>query len=261
MNIAVLGCGPAGLLAAHAAVLNGHTPTIYTDIAQPSRIGGAQFLHRAIPGVTLDHHHPDALCEFIFMGSGEGYARKVYGDPRAPTSWGSYRAGLHTIWNMQAAYDVLWERYNKRVTTLEVDKHTVYRMEEEVIFSCIPATVLCDHMRNENGAIKTCDFTSQQVWIVQDRNYLERGTNQIVYNGYPAQRWYRWSSLFGTSFFEYPFKPTEDQSAVRVVKPLSTTCPGPARSGVYRMGRYGSFKKTALIHHAYEEAMEVLSAL
>lgn len=261
MKVAVLGCGPAGLLAAHAARLMGHEINIFSDKKEPSRIGGAQFLHRHIQGIT--DLKADGLVDFMFKGRKSGYALKIYGDENAPTSWDSYKEGLHEVWNMQKAYDQLWGLYQGAIYEEEVDKGWVYMHDEyEVILSCIPAPVLCDHTGEfqERGGgtttYKTCDFTGQPVWISEEPDFLG-SEMQIIYNGYESIPWYRWSSLFGHSFLEFASKPAERPS-VRVNKPLSTTCPGPNRPGVYRLGRYGAWEKTRLIHHAFEGALEVL---
>src|SRR5262245_15995908 len=83
IRVVVLGCGPAGLLAAHAASLYGCDVRILS-IRQPSIISGAQFLHEHIPGVTGDI---DGHVLFMKAGTAGGYAKKVYGNSRIPTSW------------------------------------------------------------------------------------------------------------------------------------------------------------------------------
>ena len=51
MNVAVLGCGPAGLIAAWAAEQAGADVQIYSKKVQ-SIIPGSQYLHGPIPGVS-----------------------------------------------------------------------------------------------------------------------------------------------------------------------------------------------------------------
>lgn len=249
MKCAVLGCGPAGLLAAHAAVRNGASVVIYSDTAQPSVIGGAQFLHRAIPEIT--NADPDAMCDFRHMGNRENYAKRVYGDPLADVSWGSYAEGLHPIWNMQQAYNQLWERYAELIVIEDIYPKNLNKIAdvEDVVLSCIPAPALCSHQPQ-------CQFIKQDVWILTVDNHFENLECSIVYNGSMAGDWYRWCSLFGHTFFEHPqFVP----NARKVSKPLRTDCPGPTHLGnVIRLGRYGLWEKHQLIHHAYEGAENAL---
>jgi hypothetical protein len=217
--------------------------TIYTDDIKPSRIGGAQFLHRHIP--YLNTMEPEALAEFRHMGTAAGYAKKVYGDPFAETSWEAYPTGLVPIWSMQKAYDLLFRRYRSHMIKREIDIAALYRLKENWIFSCIPAPALCeDHPR--------CQFVRQDVWIVDAPAAQE---HTVVYNGYDGFSWYRYSSLFGNAFYEYPMPRT---GSFKISKPLRTTCPGPDRPGLYRLGRYGAWEKKALIHHAYEKTLEVI---
>ena len=248
-KVAVLGCGPAGLLAAHAAVRNGASVVIYSDKAQPSQIGGAQFLHRAIPEITNDY--PDAMCDFRHMGKRENYAKRVYGDPLADVSWGSYHEGMHPVWNMRQAYGQLWARYAELIVIEEINPDTITKISqaEDVVLSCIPAPALCGH-------IPKCNFVKQDVWIQPVDNHFENLECAIVYNGSLVGDWYRWSSLFGHTSFEYPHpKPM----STRISKPLRTDCPGPVHLGnIVRLGRYGAFEKRQLIHHAYEGAEDAL---
>lgn len=252
MKIAVLGCGPAGLLAAHAAVTTGHTVTIYSE-PKPSKIGGAQFLHQAIPGIT--QQEPDGEVNFVFVGTPEIYARKVYGDPLAPTSWLAYTPGLHPVWNMQQAYDNLWERYKDHIVPCHIAQDTLGDITKahHLTFSCVPAPAVCPH-RNHDGS-PTCEFKSQPVWIEENPPMLPYDMT-IIYSGFSDDDWYRTSNMFGHAFCEYSF---EKAGAIRVVKPLATTCEGDP--WVIRLGRYGKWRKAELIHDAYNEAMEICCAL
>lgn len=249
MKCAVLGCGPAGLLAAHAAVRNGANVVIYSDKVQPSFISGAQFLHRAIPEIT--NAEPDAMCDFRHLGNRENYARRVYGDPLADVSWGSYAEGLHPIWNMQQAYGQLWARYAELIVVDEINPSEldIISAENDLVFSCIPAPALCRHTPK-------CRFIRQDVWILPTDNHFEVRECSITYNGSMTGLWYRWSSLFGNIFYEYSL---EVKNATKISKPLRTDCPGPTHLGnVIGLGRYGMWEKHQLIHHAYEGAENAL---
>jgi hypothetical protein len=219
-NIAVLGCGPAGLLAAHAAVTTGHKVTIYSE-PKPSKIGGAQFLHQAIPGITTPE--PDGQVNFVFLGDEAGYALKVYNSMIAPTSWSAYEPGLHPVWNMQQAYANLWERYKDLIVPVHIAEDTLGDITQahHLTFSCIPAPAVCPH-RDRDGRLK-CHFSSQPVWIRDVSALVEVNDMTIVYNGDISHSWYRASNMFGYSFFEYPHPYS---NSVRIVKPLSTDCEG-----------------------------------
>src|SRR4051794_36471109 len=108
MDVAVLGCGPAGLLSAHAAILGGCDVLVYS-IKQKSPMNGAQYLHSPIPELTSQD--PDAIIRYAKVGTRAGYATKVYGHPEAPCSWDKFEEGPRPAWSLSDSYEELWSRY------------------------------------------------------------------------------------------------------------------------------------------------------
>lgn len=252
-KVIVLGCGPSGLLAAHAAVQSGREVVILSA-KEMSKIGGAQYIHKPIPGITLPD--PDGEAVYIYKGTKAGYAEKVYNDPKAPVSWGKYR-GVLGIWNMRSLYGDLWDYYHhliqhrvllaRDVLHLDVDSSTM-------VLSTIPLTSMCSQT-DEHA------FYGQRVWIEYEQFRPE--TNYIIYNGAGDDLWYRRSHLFSWRSVEYPDSPAVREflsgrkvKAVLVNKPLSSTCT--CLPKVVRLGRYGKWIKEALAHDAYFGALEAL---
>lgn len=247
-SVAVLGCGPAGLLAAHAAVELGMDVTIFSTKA-PSKIGGAQYLHRQIPGLTGEDQDGQISVEHV--GTREGYALKIYGDETAPVSWDSYVGKKLPVWNMQSCYHEAWRRYSSLIRDVRVTPDFLYHLVEgrkfEHVFSCIPRPAICVNRLHR--------FESQDVWI-QDGSRLS-GDMLIVYNGDPGSPWYRTSRIFGFQGTEYPVASDAPLGCVRIKKPLHSDCD--CWSGkIHPMGRYGRWEKPILIHHAYEGVADVL---
>lgn len=247
-KVAVLGCGPAGLLACHAAVRAGHSPVVFSR-AVPSAIGGAQYLHQAIPGITKAD--PDGVVEFVKYGNEHGYAKKVYNDPYAKTSWYDYEEGPHNIWNMRRAYDKLWKKYSPLITDLKLDHAAAASLCRTfpLVMNTVPMIHLCgeDHL-----------FESQDVWIVYGKMH-ERGEDRIIYDGTGDFPWYRWSYIFGWVGIEYGQLTKHELDATHITKPLVTTCE--CLPEMVRLGRYGRWQKGQLIHHAYEGAVHALQRL
>lgn len=245
MNVAILGCGPAGLLAAHAVHEAGEKVSVFS-IKQPSPIGGAQFLHREIPGLTSEN--PDGLVNILHIGSPAVYAAKVYGSEDAPTSWDEYADGHHEIWNMPLSYQKLWLRYSHFITDVAVERLLLRTLVDtyDVILSCIPAKSICV-MQDEH------EFVSQPVWITPTASFENSVENLIIYNGSENTSWYRSSRIFGHGGTEWPH---HVEGSVRIHKPLHTDCD--CWPEVERLGRYGAWQKGLLIHHAYEEAMAIM---
>lgn len=246
-NVIILGCGPAGLLAAHAAKMSGFEPIIYSEKVR-SRMAGAQFVHQAIPllGMTSDG---DGDVLFSREGRKEGYAQKVYGSPTAPCSWDEFPEGKRPIWSMREMYYRLWDLYSPYIYNLRIGSSELMKMEGEPgpIISTIPATSLC------------CDeehtFYSASVWIRQ-RTVFMGGPNVVTYSGRPTTPWYRFSRLFGHESSEFGHSVP---GAIPGRKPLKTDCD--CRPNIIRLGRFGKWQKGVLVHHVYWEALRALQSL
>lgn len=249
-DVAVLGCGPAGMLVAHAAYMTGATVGIYS-LKQKSRIGGAQYLHMAIPELTAPD--PDGRVLFVKNGSPETYARKVYGDERAETSWNSFESGWHDIWSMQSAYNELWEGYQSLIIPSPELGYVEVRgilAENDLVLSTIPKRALCSGVGHQ--------FTAQDVWIDMHPGFPIL-PDSIVYNGSPHDAWYRASSIFGVESAEYGH---ERPHSVQVRKPLRNDCDcWDDQPDLVMLGRYGRWEKKQLISDAFVGATEALSAL
>lgn len=242
-NVAILGCGPSGLFAAHAvAGLLGHDVTIFS-IRQKSVMPGAMYLHDPIPDLTPAE--PEAMVRYIKVGSKEGYAEKVYGSPDAPCSWDGFPEGELPAWSMARAYEELWRRYEHRIIDQPINGGTADRLlrMHELVISTIPAPALCngDH-----------EFRSVEVHIEPTWPFTTKHDNTVVYNGIPKSRWYRASRLFGHEATE-SMAPVQGSQPGR--KPLDTDCD--CRPGIHRAGRFGRWKKGVLVHHAFKDAYEL----
>jgi hypothetical protein len=254
----ILGCGPAGLLAAHAAEMAGWEYVIWSE-HKKSRIGGAQFLHSAIPDLTSPT--PDATVRFQHDGDAAGYARKVYGNGYAPTSWGEYN-GDQAVWNMRVAYDRLWQKQECMIDDKKVRPDDVRGAMEDgsVVISTIPRPAICKD--------PTHLFSFQQVWFTYEHiPHLEKSLNFVVYNGRPETRWYRFSQLFGWLSKEWSDEQaavaeSEGRKLISVQKPTDHNCNCWMSWAQFQpMGRYGRWKKGELIHHAFWKTVETLAQL
>lgn len=253
-----MGCGPAGLLAAEAAVQAESTTEMEIfSLKKKSPIGGAQYLHTPIPRVTEEV--ASAMCGHIKRGTRWGYSTKVYGHPDAPTSWDSYEDGASVeIWPMIQAYDILWRRYEDCINDVQIDRTMMLALarEYDLVVSTVPLSSIA-----EVG----CEFKSQVVWISYYRERPEMeppvGKDFVEWNGDPRFPYYRTSFLFGWRSYEYghepdPFDEGVPVSApVKIQKPLSYVGEPGLPGNVLAVGRYGAHRKAALIHDAYIETL------
>jgi hypothetical protein len=266
MKVVVLGAGPAGLLAALAVKHAGHVP-ILVSRPEKSPVLGLQYLHSAIPGLTLDGD--SAVIDVVKRGTRDGYAEKVYGNPAAPCSWDTIPEGEHRVWNLRDAYDLLWYAFRITLNSHEVGPGLLSSLCEssDLIISTIPAKDLCwqpykhefsqEVVRVSQASIPGVDATSQT-----DHHGV------VIYNGTIGDPWYRYSQIFGIDSWEYPAHhnrlPRTGLLRKRlesrlVTKPLATDCDCWANEENFvPLGRYGQWKKDVLLHDVYWGAKEAV---
>jgi hypothetical protein len=244
--VAILGCGPAGMMAAHAVQLLGKQPIIYSERAEPSRIPGAAYLHKPMPDIN-DPMKPHGMVSFIKLGSRDGYAAKVYDRPSAPCSWDQFEEGERPAWSLVETYERLWKMYSGFIIPHHVTAVDLEEMKTNypLIISTIPKMHLC---------VAQHEFSYKTVWI---RPVAQPGTepNSMVYNGRPSEQWYRSSLLFGHGSTEFPRIPTGYSfgNVVEGKKPLQNNCD--CHPEIVRVGRFGEWRKGVLSHTAFERTM------
>jgi hypothetical protein len=249
-RIAVLGCGPAGLLAAHAIRLHGFRPDILS-YKRKSQMSGAIYLHEAIPYLTSDVR--SATITYEKLGSRDGYAEKVYGHPEAPCSWDKFE-GSFQAYSMQQAYQLLWIKYEHMIREhIFGSASPVASVTEnyDIVINTIPATTFCRYPDLH-------DFLFQEMWVNDDDPWeVSVPENTIMYNGSLEDYWYRASNIFGFHSVETTQEPA-DISWKKGVKPIENNCDCNPR--FHRVGRFGLWKKGILAHQAFRGAIEALEA-
>lgn len=262
MKVAVLGCGPAGLVIADK--LSEHPNVKSVDIfsrPQKSVISGAQYMHANIGWFCGGP--PDLEVEIIKSGSGRGYAHNVYNDFDAKTSWVRFRPGTMFGWDMKLAYNQLWNVYGGDVIDLDVTAGVIREMlgRYDKVFSTIPLRSICTQPHHHS-------FYAQKVAIIHGdgSSDLIKGVNDgdiMYYNGVPPElggfRWYRFSQLNKYQSWEYAehywdgeLQQLQPWHRVTVLeKPLMTNCD--CYPGLIRMGRYGAWDKNVLTHQLPEK--------
>lgn len=252
--IAILGSGPAGLLAAHALGLVGYPMAIFSK-PEKSVLGGAQFLHIAIPELTSTD--PVAMIDIDATGDAATYRQKVYGDdPTVPfVSFPEEPHSQQPAWNLQTAYDQLWDIFGDSVTPADINPDWFDRNAQQfdLIISTIPLAHIC---RARAGLINEVHhFNAQKVWVATEA-IRDINDNTMVYDGTAERSWYRMSRIFGAGSTEWsdlgPLPPYGDKRML--LKPIHTTCT--CYPDVVKVGRHGSWKKGVLTHHAFVETLK-----
>lgn len=264
IRVAVLGCGPAGLFAAHAAVMAEAEVTIFSK-ARKSFMRGAQYLHRPIPGLSGDPFE----VTYELWGTVDGYRTKVYGDMGDVLVSPETLVGVAPAWDIREAYDKAWELYGHLVVDVDFASGEAWIdnmvKEYDLVVSTIPAPVLCSNPDHK--------FYSQKVWVTEglkrpmEMGFQVAGTgvmrdNLVVCSGDPDDWWYRQSRIHGWENTEFPHnqRPAGGEHKVHEVeKPLRHTCT--CHPEVVRMGRYGAWRKGVLSHEAFEDTAREIVAL
>lgn len=257
MNVSILGCGPSGMFATHAAVQAGANVVIYSK-PRKSLMRGAQYLHRPIPGLSGDSF----TIDYRLAGDLDGYREKVYGLSLDVTVSPEILLGHHEAWDIREAYDAAWRLYSGMILPWDAmeerDREALGSIQQasDIMISTIPAYLLCE--KDEHI------FDSEIVWatdIVKPTNIPGGEDNVVICSGDSRDWWYRVSRIQGWENTEYPEnkKPKSGNWKVwEVEKPIAATCS--CHPSIIRQGRYGKWEKGVLSDAAYYETKEMLDA-
>lgn len=266
-SVAILGCGPAGLMVAHAAKMSGWDFRIYSRKAK-SQLFGAQYLHRPIPG--LKHGGP-RMITYQMRGTAEEYRRKVYGETWDGTVSPEDYPEPHAAWDLRQAYEHMWFDYADEVVDVDLrecwpaglDKRSfpVNTYTPDLVISTVPRTLWDDDNSH---------FERTYIWALGDGDYERVHMHRpdpfhVVCDGTHDNPWYRVSNIFGyctmewPQFWNHPYATVTPpaRGASRVAKPLRYT--GTDHTGFIHLGRYGAWEKGVLTSDVFYEAMKVFA--
>lgn len=258
--VIILGAGPAGMFAAHAAFISGYNVHILSNRLQPSRMNGAQYLHRRIPELPASKFS----VLYRLKGTAEEYRRKVYGDlQKIPVSPESLD-GEQTAYDIRLAYSVAYQKYVAgihRVDSLDYDslRAAIDWKKVRHVFSTIPARSICGNQAHV--------FRQQTAYAIGDAPEIGvfappvTGENEVLCNGESEPAWYRASCIQGYRSMEWPSRRKPPiRNVAEIVKPIDSTCDCFVAEGLpfTSVGRYGKWNKGALSHDAYYQTMEEL---
>jgi len=248
--VAVLGCGPAGLAAAHAAAGLADEVHIYAPKRKtPQR--GPIMLHRPIPGIN--NTQPDGYVrQIVIGGSILDYRLRLYGDINIRINGDILEEGFHT-WRIPTAYDAMWEKYHELITDRAIapDELDMMAKEYDLVVSTAPAPLLC-------MTPGWHEFRSVPIAIELHSSYPNQPANTVIYNSYGHIPWIRSSRIFEAEVTEYMPDDAPD-TCVLIQKPLSTDCTCHPR--VLKTGRMGSWTNETWIDHAYYETRTALTSM
>ena len=256
-SVAILGCGPSGMMAAHAALLSGWDFRIYSRKVK-STLHGAQYLHQPIPGLPCGS---PKLVRYTLRGTPEDYRRKVYGDDWDGTVSPEDFEENHHAWDLREAYNYLWDAHEYDIAPIDISWSAEeglprHLSKYDMVISTVPRTVWDRDPRH---------FESAVIWAKGDRvGRIGQPDNTIECNAEPNVAWYRSAKIFGHATFEWPSLWHRDgnaappmEGAVVVRKPLRYL--GNAMPDFLHMGRYGAWEKGVLTSDVFFDAMKAFA--
>lgn len=257
MVVGILGCGPAGLFAAQAAQVLGHEVMIVSRKTK-SIIYGAQYLHKPIPGLSTPASK--GTIKTYRLGTAEGYAERVYGDGKRPTSY-DLAPDERDAWDLRSAYDAAWDKFEGQINhqLLDGDGAIQYEAVCDKVISTVPLWAIC--MRPDAHM-----FHSVSIMVTRRMEYTGLKTffggesNGVIYNGTNYGRWYRTSHVFGHSSTEAIASSEfleENPGAEPGFKIVSSNCD--CHPGIIKAGRMGKWQAGILTHHAFDDTIQALA--
>lgn len=250
MKVIVIGCGPAGLAAAHAAVGLGAEVQVIAP-RQMSPQNGPLLLQRPIPGINTDH--PDGtIHQRVIGGSILDYRYKLYGDINIGIN-GDILAKCYHAWDHRATYNTLWGMYSGLITDRKVQPEELSSINRQ-----------CDLVVSTANALSMCfnrhihDFNYVEVAITPEYSYPDQPDNTIIFNAGGEFEWVRSSRVFGVPVTEW--HPNNAPTKARfITKPISTDCD--CYPHVLRTGRFGAYRNETWIDTAYYDTYGAITSM
>ena len=294
MKVAILGCGPTGLMAAHACHQLKVDATVFSK-KRKSELVGSQYLHKPV----AVNPYSGVNVKYVVLGTPEEYRQKVHGK-----WWDGHVAPEdfepdHKAWNIRTAYDNLWTIYGRDVVGYTIPDPSMFSdtyrddgaMFETVSrdlglheFDLVISTVPRDLWR-----ISGEEFIYSEGWALGDAP--ERGIfvedllassfgevplyqkpdgsyipdNHIICDGTSQVPWTRLSRVFGYTTVEWPHHtPQPHPQAARVRKPLhyspASQNPNPTADWLH-VGRYGQFEKGVVVTDAFDQVIKKIRSM
>lgn len=251
-NVVVLGCGPAGLAAAITAFNLGHKITIASKEFKMSEQFGCQYLHAPIQGFE---NVPKVKVKYRLIGTPEQYRKKVYGEEWLSKVSPEDFVGDHEAWDIRETYRRMFQIISdsfffqfKEIEIVKGNIDEVRDLDADKIISTIPAVNLCS---------KSHTFIRHMIYAKGSMEQDSLEDNNVLCVGTEKTSWYRSSNVFGYRTVEWPAQSWAAPGAVKVMKPLSTNCD--CNPGIIRVGRYGAWQKSFLVHQVPGKVEEFLS--
>lgn len=260
--VAVLGCGPAGLLAAHACNMAG-IPVCIISEGKRSGLGGAQFLHAPIPGIHRALH-PDTMVSYERRGDPDIYKKKAFSE--LPVEWKPWTEGGQpagrAAWSLESTYDMLWDGMEEVIhderNMVKVDMDWLESEADQFLFivNSIPLRALCVNPDHK--------FITQAITIAPGV-FEAIEDDHVLYDGTGDKSWYRTSRIFGCEYTEWGHgaKVPPGLQTFKDYKPMSTDCDclQTRFPRLLSVGRRGKWSAREFTHDAFYDTIYTIGRI
>jgi hypothetical protein len=253
MHIAVIGCGPAGLAAVHAAYELDCNITLYAPMKKTPQ-HGAILLQKPIPGIS--NPTPDGYVkQLVVGGSILDYRYKLYGDINIGYSGDVLLPGYHA-WDHVYAYNALWQKYVAMPDfRVRLEECTVKPGELAEMHECFDLVVCTAPLPQLCSKRKIHKFTSVPIGITLSYSYPDQPPDTSVFNAADDHGWLRSARIFGNDSTEW-LPEAAPPGAHIIKKPISHTCT--CYPHVLQVGRNGKWHNETWVDTAYFHTREAI---
>lgn len=248
-KVCIIGAGISGLLAALAADEAGAEVTLFDQLPGKATHVGLHYLHDPC-GLDLE---PVVVYNIVLTNDSDKsepylqYAKKL----NIPGDNSLKDLPLRVDgWNLQQAYNLLWERFKDRCEEHTVEPKQLKSLVKEynLVVSTIPLQRLIPGVSCFGREFKA--YLGRPPGM--SRALYGNTNNVVVYNTDMDYDWYRYSCINGLEWTEGLVK--GDHS---IIKPIEPEFKNPYPN-LLLTGRWGKWKRGVLAHESYYEVKQRL---
>lgn len=282
MDVAILGAGLDGLLAAWAVSNNGYTPAIFdTDEDGENYYShNAQYLRQPIPGltdnissekITTSPNIPAPYSTPELKKFAINYHRKVYNENDFDTFARRYELAEYNdacsiddelcCYSVEDVFDELWDYYDERVQIQWLSSQwyvdTKFRCDYDLVINTLPMPRWCKGFSTTGHK-----FPSIYYWSSNEAPFGPLKSGTILLTSNHDQVHYLQANLFGHWTVHWPERSKPPIPGIeKMCRPLGKDCTCDKVLDFVNIGQLANWDHTIPIHNSYFDVMKLIAKL